>query len=115
MKGFSGFGNSPLKKADATLVEIAGTADDEAYETIDKMNENMAEHIASVGNYAKKDSTKKPPKFNWQQTVTEKMDSSCYTTIYAHLLGHLGLSQYSHPRKGGTTSKTSKQTIGYTY
>lgn len=62
MKGFSGFGNSPLKKADATLVEIAGTADDEAYETIDKMNENIAEHIASVGNYAKKDSTKKPPK-----------------------------------------------------
>jgi hypothetical protein len=53
MKGFSGFGNSPLKKADAALVEIAGTADDEAHETMNKMGENIAKHIASVGKYIK--------------------------------------------------------------
>tara|TARA_R110001599_G_scaffold287151_1_gene489675 strand:- start:130 stop:408 length:279 start_codon:yes stop_codon:yes gene_type:complete len=62
MRGFPGFGNSPLREADAALVETAGTADDEAYETMNKMSENIAEHIASVGEYSKKDSTKKPPK-----------------------------------------------------
>ena len=61
MKGFSGF-KSPLKKADAALVEIAATADDEAHETMNKMGENIGEHIASIGEYAGKDSAKKPSK-----------------------------------------------------
>tara|TARA_R110002051_G_scaffold115232_2_gene188312 strand:+ start:242 stop:463 length:222 start_codon:yes stop_codon:yes gene_type:complete len=53
MKGFSGFGEgtSPLKKADAELVEIAATADDEAHETMNKMSENIAKHIASIGKH----------------------------------------------------------------
>ena len=62
MRGFPGFGNSPLREADAALVETAGTADDEAHETINKMSENIGEHIASIGKHVSKDSKKKPSK-----------------------------------------------------